>query len=334
MEAQYEGSTYPAGAGDLAGKPFNAENGGVDGYSADVLIPAFLAAYTGGNATKQNLSIFPTLTRMMPNWKITYSGLSKLAWFADRFKSFNVNHAYKSVYSVGSYNTFNSWMEYMGDLGFVKNVTTGNPVPSSMYNVSTVSINEQFSPLIGVDMTFNNGLTTKFEFKKTRVLNLSMTSVSLTENFSDDIVVGFGYKIKDINLFGAKNIQNPEKSKKKSKKSKKGKNAKEEESKSNTNNRSSSSSSTRTVSHDLNLRADFSYRMQNSLNRNIQTLITTATNGTTAYKLALAADYTFSRLLTMSAYMDWQKNVPLVSTSSYPTTTADFGISMKFSLTR
>ncbi len=332
VEAQYEGTTYPAGAGDLAGKPFNRENGGVDNYSADVLIPAFLSAYSGGNASKQSLSIFPALTKMMPNWKITYSGLTKLPWFADRFKSFNVNHAYKSIYSVGSYNTFNSWMEYMGDLGFVKNVTTGNPVPSSMYNVSTVSINESFSPLIGVDMTFNNGLTTKFEYKKTRVLNLSMTSVSLTENFSDDIVVGFGYKIKDINLFGAKNIQNPEKSKK-NKKSKKGKNAKEDDSKSNTNNRSRSSN-TRTVSHDLNLRADFSYRMQNSLNRNIQTLITTATNGTTAYKLALAADYTFSRLLTMSAYMDWQKNVPLVSTSSYPTTTADFGISVKFSLTR
>ena len=163
-----------------------------------------------------------------------------------------------------------------------------------------------------------------------------MTSVSLTENFSDDITVGFGFKIKDINIFGAKNIQNPDKAKKKkSKKGKNSKNSKENDSKSsNTSTSNSTSSKARTVSHDLNLRADFSYRMQNALNRNIQTLITTATTGTTAYKLAMAADYTFSRLLTMSAYMDWQKNVPLVSTSSYPTTTADFGISVKFSLTR
>ncbi len=336
MEAKYAETTYPAGSGPLEGKPYNKENGGVEPYSADVLIPAFLSAYTGSDVSKQALSIFPALSKMLPNWKITYSGLSKLPWFADRFKSFNINHAYKSVYSVGSYNTFKSWMEYMGDLGFVKDVTTGNPVPSSMYNVSTVSINEQFSPLIGVDMTFNNGLTAKMEFKKTRVLNLSMTSVSLTENFSDDITVGFGFKIKDINIFGAKNIQNPDKAKKKkSKKGKNSKNAKENDSKSsNTSTSNSTSSKARTVSHDLNLRADFSYRMQNALNRNIQTLITTATTGTTAYKLAMAADYTFSRLLTMSAYMDWQKNVPLVSTSSYPTTTADFGISVKFSLTR
>lgn len=74
--------------------------------------------------------------------------------------------------------------------------------------------------------------------------------------------------------------------------------------------------------------------MQNALNRNIQTLITTATNGSTAYKISIQADYTFSRLLTLSGFLDWQKNVPLVSATSYPTTTADFGISMKFSLTR
>ena len=267
----------------------------------------------------------------MPNWKITYSGLSKLPWFANHFKSFNINHGYKSIFTIGAYNSYTNYMSSIGGMGFIKDVTTGNPVPSSMYNVSTVSINEQFSPLIGVDMTFNSGLTAKAEFKKTRVLNLSMTSVALTENFSDDIVIGFGYKIKDLNLFGAKNIQNPDRAKNK-KKNRKGKKAAEEDAKTNT---STGNSRTRGgVSHDLNIRADFSYRMQNALNRNIQTLITTATNGSTAYKISIQADYTFSRLLTLSGFLDWQKNVPLVSATSYPTTTADFGISMKFSLTR
>ena len=44
--------------------------------------------------------------------------------------------------------------------------------------------------------------------------------------------------------------------------------------------------------------------------------------------------YTVSRLLTMSFYYDRQTNTPLHSSSSYPTTTQDFGLSMKFSLTR
>ena len=323
LENKYASTTYPRAAGEtFAGKPYDASNGGVDLYSADVMIPAFLAAYCGKDAKKSALDIFPGLMSILPNWSLKYSGLSKLSWFSNHFKSFNINHAYKSVYAVGAYNSFTSFMEYMGDLGFITDVTTGNPIPSSMYNVSTVSINESFSPLFGVDMTFNSGLTAKMEYRKTRTLNLSMTSVALTESNSNDIVIGFGYKLKDLNLFGAKGIQSETPKKK-------GKNSKNKEETS-----SKTTSKTRGVSHDLNLRFDFSYRMQNALNRNIQTAVTTATSGATAYKLAITADYTFSRLLTLSGYIDWQKNVPLVSTSSYPTTTADFGVSMRFSLTR
>ncbi len=333
VEEKYANATYPMAAGaEWGGKQFNPENGGVDMYSSDVMVPAFLSAYCGGSALKSPLDIFPALARMLPNWSVRYGGLTKLSpWFADHFKSFNINHSYKSVFSVGSYNSFNSFMEYMGDMGFVSDVTTGNPVPSSIYNVSTVSINESFSPLLGVDMTFNSGMTGKLEYKKTRTLNLSMTSVALTENFSNDIVLGMGYKIKDLNLFGAKSIQSSD-GKKNKKNSKSGKN---DDSKNSSNNRNASNNRNRTqVSHDLNIRAEFSYRMQNALNRNIQTAITTATSGSTAYKVTASADYTFSRLLTLTGFFDWQKNVPLVSQSSYPTTTADFGVSMKFSLTR
>ena len=203
------------GSGSLEGTQYNPENGGVQEYSADVLVPAFLAAYCGKDAKSSPLSIFPSLMSMLPNWRITYSGLAKLSWFAERFKSFNINHAYKSIYAVGAYNSYTNFMAYMGDYGFISDVTSGNPIPSSMYNVSTVSINESFAPLLGVDMTFNSGLSAKLEYKKTRSLNLSMTSVALTENYSNDIVVGFGYKIKDLNLFGAKKIQAPKNSRSK-----------------------------------------------------------------------------------------------------------------------
>ena len=322
VQKRYENTVYPVGTGSAyEGKVYDPANGEVNQYSADVLVPAFLAAYTGGNASRRSLDIFPSILKMMPNWKFTYSGLSKLGWFSQRFKSFNVNHAYKSVYAVGAYNSYANYMGYMDNLGFILDVTSGNPVPSSMYNISTVSITESFSPLIGVDMTFNSGMTAKLEYKKTRSLNLSLTSVALTENYSNDIVVGLGYKLKDLNLFGAKRIQSGQSKNKK-------KNSKDDSSSKTTNTRVGG------VSHDLNLRVDFSYRMQNALNRNIQTTVTTATNGSTAYKLAVSADYTFSRLLTLSGYLDWQRNVPLVTTSSYPTTTADFGISCKFSLTR
>ncbi len=324
VQEQYSGATYPAGTGSaFEGKPFDPANGNVQQYSADVLVPAFLAAYCGGDASSYGLDIFPSILKMLPNWSVTYSGLSKLPWFAERFRSFNIKHGYKSVYAVGAYNSYSNYLSFMDNLGFITDVTSGNPIPSSMYNVSTVSINESFSPLIGVDMTFNSGVTAKLEYKKSRALNLSMTSVALTENYSNDIVVGFGFKVKDLNLFGAKKIQSTSRSKSKNSKNNNGNSAS-----------TTRQSSARAVSHDLNVRADFSYRMQNALNRNIQTQMTTATNGNTAYQLSVKADYTFSNLLTLTGYIDWKKNVPLVSTNSYPTTTADFGVSMRFKLTR
>ena len=330
MEQRYATSTYPIGTGAaFEGKPYDPANGGVDQYSADVLIPAFLAAYTGKDASRSSLSIFPSLLRMMPNWSLTYNGLTKLNWFADRFKSFNVNHAYSSVYAVGAYNSYTNYMGYVNDMGFILDVTSGNPIPSSMYNISTVSITESFSPLIGIDMTFNNDLTAKLEYRKSRALTLSLTSVALTENYSNDIVFGFGYKLKDLNLFGAKRIQSGEPKKKKSSKKSDDAQAQQNNNRTTNNNRLVGG-----VSHDLNLRFDFSYRLQNALNRNIQTQVTTATNGSTAYKVSVKADYTFSTRLTLTGFLDWQKNIPLVSTSSYPTTTADFGISMQFKLTR
>ena len=330
IESKYENTIYPNGTGEgFAGQPFDAANGTVDMYSADVMIPAFLSAYCHGDASSCGLDIFPSLLKMLPNWTLSYSGLSKLPWFADHFKSFNINHGYKSVYAVGAYNSFTNYIAFMGDQGYVLDVTSGNPIPSSMYNVNTVSLNESFSPLIGVDMTFNSGMTGKVEYKKTRSLNLSMTSVALTENYSNDIVIGLGYKVKDLNLFGAKGLQDPSTKKKNQKNSKNSKDQTDSKS-------SSTTSKTRVggVSHDLNLSCEFSYRLQNAINRNIQTNVSTGTQGSTAYNVKLRADYTFSRMLTMSGYIDWQKNVPLVSTNSYPTTTADFGVSMKFSLTR
>ena len=90
----------------------------------------------------------------------------------------------------------------MGGLGFITDATTGMPTPNSMYNVSTVSINESFSPLLGIDVTLNNNLTVKAEYRKTRVLSLSMTSVQVNESSSNDWVIGAGYTINNFNLFG------------------------------------------------------------------------------------------------------------------------------------
>ena len=317
VEAQYAGTVYPAGSA-LSGGKFDASRTPVNQYSGDVMIPAFLNAYTsmGGNS----LSLFPALSRLLPNWTVRYSGLGKLPWFRDHFKSVNINHSYKSIFAVGSYNSYSTYQEYMNGLGFINDASTGNPSPSSMFNISQVSINEAFSPLLGMDVTFNNNMTLKGEYRQTRVLNLSMTSVQLNEALSKDWVIGMGYRINNFSLFegGARKL-----------KAKTGAGNKKDN-----RNATANSQQVRGTNHDLNLRLDFSFRKQAAIVRDIATMTSSASSGNNALKLSFSADYTFSKLLTMSFYYDRQTNTPLLSSSSYPTTTQDFGLSIKFSLTR
>ena len=274
----------------------------VDPYSAAVMIPAFLDTYTSSG--RGSLDLFPTLTKLLPNWTVRYSGLSKLKWFNERFKSVNINHSYKSVFSIGSYNSSSETASLLG------------------WNVPMVSINESFSPLIGVDVTFQSGLTLKAEYTRSRNLSLSTTSVQINESRSNDIVLGVAYKISDFNLFGSganRKIKKAQRGK--------GKNA-------DTSKNSNTTSKKTGVNHDLNMRLDISLRDQAAITRDIASRTSAASSGNSALKVSFMADYTLSRLLTMSFYYDRQTNTPLLSSSSYPTTTRDFGLSMKFSLTR
>jgi cell surface protein SprA len=274
----------------------------VDKYSAVVMIPAFLDSYTSSGGS---LDLIPALTKLLPNWTIRYSGLSKLNWFNEHFKSVNLNHSYKSIFALGSYTSSTETASLLG------------------WNVPSVSINESFSPLIGVDVTFLNNMTVKAEYRRTRVLNLSMTSVQINESRSNDIVVGLGYKISDFRLFGAGASRKIKKAQGGSRK-KNDANSQQQTA----NNKKSG------VNHDLNLRLDISLRDQAAITRDIATRTSAASSGNSALKMSFMADYTLSRLLTLSAYYERQTNKPLLSSSSYPTTTHDFGLSMKFSLTR
>ena len=316
VEQQYAGMIYPAGS-SLAGGKFDASRTPVNQYSADVMVPAFLNAYTSMGG--KSLSIFPALSRLLPNWTVKYSGLGKLPWFRDHFKSVNINHSYKSVFAVGSYNSYSTFQEYMNGLGFIEDATTGNPSPSSMFNVSQVSINEAFSPLLGLDLTFNNNMTLKGEYRQTRVMNLSMTSIQLNEAVSKDWVIGMGYRMNNFHLFGMGGKRKAVKSK--------GKGSADKQ-------KNSSNSNSYGTNHDLNLRLDFSFRKQAAIVRDIASMMISASSGNNALKLSFSADYTLSKMLTMSFYYDRQTNTPLLSSSSYPTTTQDFGLSIKFSLTR
>ena len=335
VEGRYLGTRYPEATG-MDGT-FNPENGTVDPYSGDVMIPAFIAAYTGKRAAATPLDIFPSVARMLPNWSLSYKGLGNLPWVRDHFKSVTLTHGYKSIYAVGSYNSFSSWIEYMGgtDMGYVMNATTGLYAPSSMYDISTVSINEAFSPLLGLNVTLQNNMTVKLEYRKTRVLTLSMTSAQINEASSSDMVLGWGYKIDDFKIahwFAGKSSSQKASAKNKSRSG--AGTGKDDDAAGSTKRQQQQTSRRSTFAHALNLRFDFSLREQDAITRNIQTSLSEATSGNRAVKTSFIADYAMSRYVTFSLYYNRQRNQPLLSSSAYPTITQDFGMNLKLTLTR
>ncbi len=328
IEQQYAGTTYPAGLDTWSGQTYNPENGSVGKYSSEVMIPAFLDTYTSMGSS---VEIFPLLTKLLPNWTLTYSGLSSLPAFKRWFRAFNINHSYRSLYNVGAYSSFQNYRATIDGLGFINNVENGRPQPSSQFDISTVSINENFSPLLGVDATFHNNMTAKLEMRRTRVLTLSMASQLLTETHSNDVVFGVGYRINDFKFptFGDNGIKG---------KGKKSRNSSTSSSTdySNGSNYSEdpSGGSSDGFAHSLNLRLDISLREQSALQRNILTTTSQATSGNSAIQISFSADYAVSRFFTISAYYERQMNRPLLTSSAFPTAVQDFGLNLKFQLAR
>ena len=302
VEEQYYGLNYPTTGfmegNASAGQAFNPEVGTVSQTSSDVLIPAFLSAYTGTNASKQYLDPFPSFAQALPNWRVTYDGLTQIPSIGNIFKSLTLTHAYQCTYSVGSYSSYLNWISADGKLGFTLDELTGRPIPSSPYNISSVAITERFAPLIGASATLKNNMTFNAEFRESRTLTLNSSAGQVVEASQRGITAGFGYKIVGFNsVLKLKGKQQG-------------------------------------VSNDLTINADFSYALNQALIRKIENAYTQATSGTRTISFNVTANYILSKRMTLGMYFEHQINTPLVSSSAYPTTNTAFGISFNFSLAR
>lgn len=302
IQSKYNGVKYPTTGfmqnHSLAGKAFDASNGGVNTSSSDVLIPAFMAAYTGQSPDKVTLDPFPGLGAMLPNWRITYDGLGKIEWFRKYFRSLTLTHAYQCTYSVGSFTSYTDWISVDGEMGFSQDELTRNPYPSSPYNISSVAITEKFAPLIGLAATMYNNITLNAEYRDSRTLTLNSAAGQLVEASSKSFVIGGSYKIANFNSILKIGGQQ------------------------------------QGVNHDMTINADFTLSNNSALIRKIENNTAQATSGTRTLSINVTADYVLSKRLTVGAYFDHQINTPLVSSTAYPTTNTNFGISINLSLTR
>ena len=305
VQDQYTGVTLPS-AGFMSNIPIGTKydprkHGRVSSNSADVLVPAFLSAYTGRNANTMNLNPFLGILKILPNWSVTFDGLGKLPWIRDHFKSVTLTHAYTCKYAIGSFGSYSTWVGIDADnkqLGFVRDVTNDAPRPSSAYDISNVTLTEAFSPLIGLNLTMKNSLSFKTEFRKQRNLALNVTSVQLTEGHTNEFVIGGGYTIKNLNFITKKKDGGQKK-----------------------------------VSNDLKLQVDVSYKDVRMLLRKVEEGITQASSGNKVLGIKISADYVLSQKINLQLFYDHQGTTPLIS-SSYPVKADNVGLNIKLMLTR
>ncbi len=302
IQQKYMGSTYPERGfligTPMAGNTYSIENGAVNTASSDVLIPAFLAAYSGKDASKVDLNPFPGFKAILPNWRVTYDGLMRIPFFKKVFKSFNLTHGYQCTYSVGSYNSFSDWVTIGNGLGFTQDALTGGAIPSSPYNIASVSLTEKFAPLIGFTATLFNDMSFNMQMDNMRTLTLNSSAGQLVEATSKSFSLGSSYKIANFNqVLKIKSKQ-------------------------------------QNVNNDLTL--NFNVKMSNntSLIRKIETNTAQPTNGTRTWTVNFTANYVLSKRITMGAYFDFQSNTPLVSTNAYPTTSSKYGLTINMSLVK
>ncbi|MCE1198824.1 MAG: cell surface protein SprA [Marinilabiliales bacterium] len=261
--------------------------------SQEVLIPAFFAAYTGKSAEKVELTAFPSARFMFPNWRVQYSGVvNKIAGLKNIMKSMNILHDYRSTYNVGQYQSNLNYETAADGFGYVRDAHN-NFLP--MRDIAAININETFNPLFDVDITWLNNLTTRFEYRKTRNISLSLTNNQTTEMYNNEASVGIGYRFDNMKLL------------------------------------LKTKSNSKLVNNDLNIRADLTYGKNKTVLRKLVEENDQLTAGQDALSIKFSADYNLSEVFIVRLFYDRIVNSPYIS-NAYRTTNSNIGVSFRFTL--
>jgi cell surface protein SprA len=158
--------------------------------SQQVIIPAFIAAYTGKTSNSISTDLFPNMPGL--NWRLSYTGLSNIEFLKDWVKNISINHAYNSTYNI---NSFSSSLEYNPN----QIEEPGKDIIPE-YRVQQISFTEQLSPLIGIDISWANNWTTTFEYRTNRTIAFSFSNFQTSEIRGKDFMIGIGYRAKEVKL--------------------------------------------------------------------------------------------------------------------------------------
>ena len=273
-------------------------------YSQDVILPAFFAAYTGkdpqsiglikqSNANIQSNPFSGIMPK--PNWRATYTGLTKIPALAAIFSAITLTHGYNGTLSMNSYTSALLYRDpfRLGAPSFIDTVS-GNYIP--YFLVPNITMQEQFVPLIGIEVTTNKKLNLKFEYKKSRTLSMSLIDYQLSESRSTEWTFGGAWRKKGVNLpFKLPGMKGKK------------------------------------LSNDLNLKLDLSLRDVATSNSRLDQSNAYGTGGQKEVVIQPAIDYVINNRINIKFFFDQRKVIPYISTSA-PMTTTRAGVNVRISL--
>lgn len=255
--------------------------------SQQVLLPAFLSAYGGKSPDKVKLGLFRNIP--IPNWNLRYSGLMKYKWFKNNFSNFTVSHGYNSSYTVSNFT--NNLLFDPEDL--TKTNAAGNYEPNIL--VSSVTLVDEFNPLVRVDMKMKNSFSLKGEVRRQRALTMNFNNSTLSDIKGTEFILGLGYVFKDVKL------------------------------------KTNFTGKSTTLKGDVNLRADISLRDDITIIRSVDTENDQVSGGQKLFSLKFAADYRLSSNLTASFYYNHQTSRYAISTT-FPRQAINAGFNIIYNL--
>jgi cell surface protein SprA len=272
-------------------------------YAQDVVIPAFIAAYTKKDPatiklaknSNPNIRANPFSGILpKPNWTVNYNGLSRIPGLDKVFTNFSIRHGYHSTFSMNSFNTALLFADpfHIG-YPFFRDTLTGNYIP--YFLVPNITIQEAFDPIIAVDMTFTNQLNTRFEYKKSRTLSLSLIDYQLAENRSTEFTFGLDWRQKGVPLIKKLPFM-------------KGK-----------------------LDNDVTIRIDYSLRDDATANSKLDQNTSFGTAGQKVIRIAPSIDYIVNNRVSIKLYFEQNKNIPKIS-NAFPVTNTRAGVQVRISL--
>ncbi len=297
-----------------SGQPVGADGFyyGYGKYAVDVLIPSFISAYTGQDPNnvalikQKNENVKSNPFRLIlpkPNWKLDYNGLGRVKPLDKLFTSLTISHGYTGNLSM---NGFTSALLYqdVSKYGYPSFYDTGSKNFVPYFLVPNISIQEQFSPLVGIDMMFVNQMQGKFEYSKTRQLSLSLNDYQLSEVRTTEFAIGAGYRKKGLKLLGGLTLPSF---------LSKNKSAK--------------------LDNEISFRIDFRVRDNVTSNSRLDQDNNFTTGGSKEISINPTIDYFLNSRINLKLYFDQRKIKPYIS-SSAPSTNTRGGVQIRISLTQ